>query len=130
MSAAQPTRKVYVANYVALMVLLTATLLVSTMEAGKLATIVALAIAATKALLVALFFMHLRYSSGVSRIFASVGLVWLIIMFSITLGDYLSRPGGGPASGTAPGACAPHRPADPVQAADFAGAARIYAAEV
>ncbi len=103
MSAAHPTPKVYVATYIALMVLLVATVLVSVMEAGRLATIVALVIAATKGLLVALFFMHLRYSSGVSRIFASVGLVWLIIMFSITLGDYFTRVGGGPTGPLGPG---------------------------
>ena len=96
MTMQSPTRPVYYATYVALLALLIATVLTSKMEAGKVAAVVALAIAATKALLVALFFMHLRYSSGLSRVFAVVGLVWLAIMFSITLADYLTRPGGGP----------------------------------
>jgi caa(3)-type oxidase subunit IV len=45
----------------------------------------------TKALLVALFFMHLRYREPAMRVFALAGLFSLVILFTLTLSDYLTR---------------------------------------
>jgi cytochrome c oxidase subunit 4 len=53
--------------------------------------IVALAISVTKALLVALFFMHIKGSSRLLHLAATVGVIWLLIMLALTLGDYLTR---------------------------------------
>ena len=50
-----------------------------------------LTVAFTKALLVILFFMHVRWSSRLTWVIAGSGFVWLIIMFSLTLADYMSR---------------------------------------
>jgi cytochrome c oxidase subunit 4 len=52
---------------------------------------VALTIAVTKAVLVALYFMHLRYSSRLTVVFAAAGVFWLGILVALTLSDYLSR---------------------------------------
>ncbi|MNL83653.1 hypothetical protein D3C87_2113640 [compost metagenome] len=52
---------------------------------------VALAIALGKAVLIVAFFMELRYSRSLPRLVAGAGLYWLFILFSLTLGDYLSR---------------------------------------
>jgi cytochrome c oxidase subunit 4 len=52
---------------------------------------VALTIAVIKAALVALYFMHLRYSSRLTMVFAAAGIFWLGIMIALTLSDYLSR---------------------------------------
>ncbi|MBI2220843.1 MAG: cytochrome C oxidase subunit IV family protein, partial [Acidobacteria bacterium] len=54
-------------------------------------TIVALTIAVTKATLVVLFFMHVKYSTRLTWVVAASGVVWLAIMVSLTLSDYLSR---------------------------------------
>ena len=51
----------------------------------------ALAIAAAKAVLVILFFMHLWYSKPVTRMVALGSLLWLAILMGYTLTDYLSR---------------------------------------
>jgi cytochrome c oxidase subunit 4 len=51
----------------------------------------AMAIAATKATLIALFFMHARFSSRLIQMFAAAGLLWLGIMIVLTLGDFLGR---------------------------------------
>lgn len=91
MSEHRPTAKVYYATGVALFLLLAATIVASKLSLGTAAPIVALGIAAAKAALVALFFMHLRYSNGISRLFAFAGLFWLVILMGITLADYLTR---------------------------------------
>ena len=48
-------------------------------------------IAACKALLVILFFMHVRYSSRLTWVFVGAGFFWLMILLSLTLADVLSR---------------------------------------
>lgn len=58
---------------------------------GVFNLIVALAISLAKMILIALFFMHIKGSSRLLHLVASVGLLWLFIMFLLTLGDYLSR---------------------------------------
>src|SRR6516162_8738422 len=54
-------------------------------------TPVALAIAAAKAALVLLFFMHLLYSPRLNWLVAFGSLLWLIIMLTLTFADYLTR---------------------------------------
>jgi cytochrome c oxidase subunit 4 len=58
---------------------------------GAWHTPVALGIAATKALLVAWFFMHLRASHAITRLTALAGLLWLSIMLVGTLDDVITR---------------------------------------
>jgi cytochrome c oxidase subunit 4 len=58
---------------------------------GGLNSIVALAIAVVKALLVMLFFMHVRYSSRLTWVFAGAGLFWLLILATFTVSDVLTR---------------------------------------
>jgi cytochrome c oxidase subunit IV len=53
--------------------------------------LIGLTIAATKATLVILFFMHLLHSSRLAWIFVLAGLFWLGILLTLTLTDYLSR---------------------------------------
>jgi cytochrome c oxidase subunit 4 len=77
--------------YGALMVLLLLTVAVAQFHLGAFGIVLALTIAIVKAILVVLYFMHLRYSSRLTMVFAGAGLVWLLIMFSFTLSDYLSR---------------------------------------
>jgi cytochrome c oxidase subunit IV len=38
-----------------------------------------------------LFFMHVRWSSRLTWVVASSGFVWLLIMFGLTMADYMSR---------------------------------------
>lgn len=52
---------------------------------------IALGIAATKALLIALFFMQLREAAWLVRLAAVAGLVWVSFMYLITFADYLTR---------------------------------------
>ena len=55
-------------------------------------TLVALLIAGSKGLLVALFFMHLLHGSNLSWLALAAGLFWFGILIALTLTDYLTRP--------------------------------------
>jgi cytochrome c oxidase subunit IV len=48
-------------------------------------------IALTKAVLIVLIFMHVKYSSKVTWVFASAAFLWLSLLFAFTFGDYMSR---------------------------------------
>lgn len=85
--------KIYILVFTALMVLTGATIAVATLNLGPLNTVAALAIAFTKALLVVLFFMHVRYSSRLTQVVVGLGLLWLVILIVLVMGDYLTRPG-------------------------------------
>ena len=77
--------------YLACLMLLAATIGVAQLELGALNPLLNLSIASLKALLIAWFFMHLRESSGLVRVFAASALFWLLILFGLSLSDYLTR---------------------------------------
>lgn len=59
---------------------------------GGLNPALTLLIAGIQAFLIVGFFMHLRTAAPVPRIVAAAGFVWLLIMMSLTLSDYRTRP--------------------------------------
>ncbi len=71
--------------------LLALTLVAAELDLGMLNTPLAVAIAMAKAVLIVLFFMHVRYGSPLLRVFAAGGFLWLVILFVLTLSDYLTR---------------------------------------
>jgi cytochrome c oxidase subunit 4 len=83
--------KVYVRTCIALLVLLAATWMIAYVDLGPFNLIFALAIAITKAIVIALFFMHVKGSSRLLHLAAVAGLLWLLFMISLTLGDYYTR---------------------------------------
>jgi cytochrome c oxidase subunit 4 len=90
---------VYYAIFGALMVFTAITVAVAFINLGSLNFPIALAIAITKATLVILFFMHLKYSSRLTKLVCGSAFFFLIVLFGLTLTDYLSRgwhtaPGG------------------------------------
>jgi cytochrome c oxidase subunit 4 len=52
---------------------------------------VALTIAVSKASLVALYFMHVRWSSRLTWVFVGAGVFWLLILIALTLSDVFTR---------------------------------------
>lgn len=54
-------------------------------------TLVALAIAACKATLVVLFFMHMKYNSYLTKLAAVAGIFWLAILITLAMSDYMTR---------------------------------------
>jgi cytochrome c oxidase subunit IV len=85
-----PTRIYYVV-FGALMVLTAFTVWVAYLDLGFANTAVAMGIAVTKATLVVLYFMHVRYGTRLTWVVVASGFVWLGILFALGLSDYLSR---------------------------------------
>ena len=84
--------KVYAAVFAALIGLTLLTTAVAFIDlGGDTNAIAALTIAICKALLVILFFMHARYSSRLTWVFASAGFFWLMILLTLTISDVLTR---------------------------------------
>lgn len=84
-------RSTYFLVFGALMVLTAITVAVAFVDLGRLNVVVALAVAVVKASLVVLFFMHVKYSSRLVQLVVIASLAWLIMLFGITLSDYLTR---------------------------------------
>jgi cytochrome c oxidase subunit 4 len=84
--------KVYFTVFVALILFTLTTAGVAFVNLGGTWNVVlALTIAVAKAALVMLYFMHLRYSSYLTLLFAGAGIFWLGILIVLTLTDYVSR---------------------------------------
>ncbi len=91
MNEMHPTPRTYIINCVALLALLGLTIAAAYLNLGPFNTVVAMLISLAKGGLIALFFMHLRYSKPLIWIFAGAGVFWLGIMLVLALGDYLTR---------------------------------------
>ena len=91
MSGHVAPKSMYYGVFGALMVGTALTVLVAFYDLGVLNNILMLGIAMTKALLVILFFMHVRWSTRLTWVVAASGFFWLLIMFGLTMTDYLSR---------------------------------------
>jgi cytochrome c oxidase subunit IV len=86
--------KVYAAVFALLLCFTALTVFASYLELGSFNTVVALGIAIIKGTLVILFFMHIRYSSRLTKLTISSGFFLLIVLFTLTLTDYISRGWG------------------------------------
>jgi cytochrome c oxidase subunit 4 len=80
-----------VSVFVALLLLLFATVGAAYLPLGFFHLPVALMIAAAKTVLIGLFFMHLYYRHHLTWIVSMASLLWLGILLALTLSDYLSR---------------------------------------
>lgn len=81
----------YVIVWAALICLTVATTAVAFVDLGAFSVVAALGIACCKMLLVALFFMHVRHSTKLTRLVVLGGLLWFGILLLLTLGDVMSR---------------------------------------
>jgi cytochrome c oxidase subunit IV len=90
--------KIYIVIFLALMVFTAVTVLAAFTDlsfnlGGRHINVnpaVALLIAGIKAALVILFFMHVRWSTRLTKVVVIAGLYWLAILL-MTVGDYVSR---------------------------------------
>lgn len=81
----------YLTIFAALMVLTALTVYVAFIDLGVMNTVVALGIAVLKAVLVILYFMHLKFSSPQIKLAMVAGFFWLLIMLIITGFDYVGQ---------------------------------------
>jgi cytochrome c oxidase subunit 4 len=91
MSGHVAPKSMYVMVFLALIVGTGLTVAAAEVDLGPLNNIVMLLIACTKAALVVLFFMHVRWSSRLTWVVAASGFFWLLILFGLTMQDYLTR---------------------------------------
>ena len=83
--------RLYYIVFGTLMVLTAVTVGAAFIDLGPANSVVALTIAVFKATLVVLFFMHVKYSTRLTWVVVASGFVWMLILFTLTLSDYLSR---------------------------------------
>jgi cytochrome c oxidase subunit 4 len=86
--------KVYVVILFALLVGTAATVWASFIDLGAWSPVVALFIATTKAMLVVLFFMGVKYSTKLTKLAVISGIFLFLGLISMTLADYMSRAWG------------------------------------
>ena len=91
MSETAVSRNTYVLVWFVLLVLLAVTVGVAYVHLGWFNPVVAMTIAMIKALIIILYFMHVRYSPKLVRVFVGAGFLWLLIIVVGTMGDYLTR---------------------------------------
>ncbi len=86
------TPAVYARVLAALLALMTLTVVAAMIDLGSAGNLaLALVIAVAKMLTIALFFMHVKYSSKLTWVFAGAGTFWFGIMLALTFSDYLTR---------------------------------------
>ena len=83
--------RTYFFVFLALATLTVTTVAVSKIELGEYNFVAAITIAVIKAVLVILFFMHIRGSSAMTKLFVGAGFFWFAILLVFVLSDYLSR---------------------------------------
>ena len=82
---------IYVGIWAVLMVLTAVTVFASFLELGDWNIVLALTIATIKATLVVLFFMHLYYSSKLTKVTVIAAIFFLFLLLALSMTDYLTR---------------------------------------
>ena len=88
----EPQVQTYLIVFATLMALLLLTVLAARVHLGPLNLSVAMLIAIVKAVLVILYFMHVKEQSKLTWVFSTAAFLWLVIMLAFTFSDYLTRP--------------------------------------
>jgi cytochrome c oxidase subunit IV len=91
MSGHVSPKSVYYSIFAALMLLTALTVFAAFVNLGSLNFPVALAIAVIKATLVVLFFMHVKYSSHLTKLVVVTSLFFLFILLGESFMDYATR---------------------------------------
>ena len=85
---------VYATIFVTLLICTALTIAASYLEMGPWNPVVAIAIACVKATLVVLFFMHVKYSSKLTKLTVGAGVFTFLILVGMSLSDYFTRAWG------------------------------------
>ena len=84
--------RLYLTVYVILLALLILTVGMAFIDIGRYPNnLIAMGIGCVKAVLIVLFFMHIKYERWITWFFAAAGVVWLCIMITLSMADYLTR---------------------------------------
>ena len=91
MSQHVSSKKIYFLIFIVLLLLTVVTIQVASTDLGQLNSVIAMTITVIKALLVILYFMHARYSNRLVWVFVAARFLWLLLLITLTMGDFLSR---------------------------------------
>jgi cytochrome c oxidase subunit IV len=91
MSSHIAPKSLYYAIFLALMVLTGATVGVTYVDLGPLNMLIAMGIAVVKAILVILYFMHVRWSDRLTQLTIVTAFAFFGVLVAFTLSDYLGR---------------------------------------
>ncbi len=84
--------KVYIGVFLALVVFTISTYTIAKIDLGPFNALVAIIIAMIKSMLVILFFMHVKYSPKMTKVAIISGFFFLLILLTLSMTDYISRP--------------------------------------
>jgi cytochrome c oxidase subunit 4 len=88
------TKSVYYAVFTTLIALTGITVAVSYIDLGPINSVAAIFIACLKAMIVVLYFMHVKFGTRLVKLTVIAGLYWMGILMTLTLSDYLTRGWG------------------------------------
>jgi cytochrome c oxidase subunit IV len=91
MTQVKDTEATYFKAFLALLALAVLTVGAAYIDLGGFNLPIALLIALLKAFIVIWYFMHIRHSTALSKVFAVAGFVWVGILLAHTFSDYLTR---------------------------------------
>jgi cytochrome c oxidase subunit 4 len=83
--------RTYLIVYAILMALLILTIAVAYVDLGPFGVPVAMTIATTKAVLILLYFMHVKDSPKLVWVFSGAAFYWLLILLGLSFNDYATR---------------------------------------
>ena len=85
---------IYMLVFGTLLLFTALTVVAAYLDLGIFNPVVALAIASFKAVVVILFFMHVKYQSKLVKLTVSAGFFTFLVLITMTLSDYISRAWG------------------------------------
>jgi cytochrome c oxidase subunit 4 len=92
MSEHTGSAKSYYVVWIALLILTVVTAMAARIDLGPFNTVVALGIATGKALLVVLFFMHVKGASEhLTKVVIIASIFWLLLLLGLSMVDYGGR---------------------------------------
>lgn len=89
--SATVSRRTYTFTWLTLLALTLLTTLLGYINMGPFSMVAAVGIAAIKAALIAGIFMHALAGGKLVRVAIAGGVLWFLILTSLTLGDYITR---------------------------------------
>lgn len=88
------TPRTYIFVFITLLIFTGLTVVAAYIDLGILNPVVALAIASFKAVVVLLFFMHVKFQSRLIKLTVASGFFTFLVLTTLSLSDYISRAWG------------------------------------
>jgi cytochrome c oxidase subunit IV len=91
MKEASVSIKTYTFTWLSLLALTLITTLIGFVDLGVFTMVIAVGIAALKAATIAAIFMHALLEAKLVKVVIAGGMVWFLIMVTLTMSDYVTR---------------------------------------